>query len=164
MSKNEDRMISSRKRAMKTLTKLTDSDLRELNRRSRYKAEHDANTESTGKVKGAVSDPTLSRVVAIMSGQNITDPVWESVRRIAHLLNDISEMCIAIDNERLFLDSKSPQQKDRTANCEACGREVMCTPKDRLRSGYCQKCYDAWRHEGKPFRSMFAAKMKESAK
>jgi len=83
MSRNADRMKSSRKRALKTLVELDPETIDTLTRRARFKAEADTKPDSVGRSKGVVSDPTLSRVVAIMSGKNFTDPVFESVKRIS---------------------------------------------------------------------------------
>jgi len=108
------------------------------------------------KGKGTHSDPTLAAVIRKMSGETSNDPIYEAVRTIALTLNDIATLTQLIDQQVRFVTEGVERQKESTiVYCEACGREVSRTPKDRLRSGYCSKCYARWIRQGRPYRATF---------
>ena len=147
MSKNAERLIRDRDRMRKTMDRLTDSLLHELTRRAGTRATGDAK-EDGPRSKGGVSDPTLSAVIRSMTRGSTPDPVFDTVRELAHMMDKMAKTCMTIDDKvRFILDSKERAKESQTATCKDCEREVMCTPSDRLRSGLCQACYQASRRQ-----------------
>ena len=157
---NADRMKQSATRVEKTLVKLTSTMLDELARRG-GKKEQDKITTEGPRGRGSYSDPTLANVVRKMEG-DIYDPVYEAVKSIATSLNDMASLAMKIDDSvRFILDTNERRQRSETSVCEACLREVLCTPKDRLKSGYCATHYQAWLRAGKPYRAQFEHEVRE---
>ena len=157
---NADRMKQSATRVEKTLVKLTSTMLDELARRG-GKKEQDKITTEGPRGRGSYSDPTLANVVRKMEG-DIYDPVYEAVKSIATSLNDMASLAMKIDDSvRFILDTNERRQQSETSVCEACLREVLCTPKDRLKSGYCATHYQAWLRAGKPYRAQFEHEVRE---
>ena len=156
MSENAERILRDLALIKRTLDSLTPAVVHDLVRRSKYRAATDQAGERA-HVKGAVSDPTLSAVVRIMSGQNIADPIFDNVRDIARTIADLADLCVKIEDKRRFIYDTADKAgvKSTIAYCECCGREVSCTKTDRLRSGYCSADYTAWLRAGKPYRAQF---------
>jgi hypothetical protein len=153
-------MKQSATRVEKTLGNLTSTMLDELARRG-GKKEQDKITTEGPRGRGSYSDPTLANVVRKMEG-DIYDPVYEAVKSIATSLNDMASLAMKIDDSvRFILDTNERRQRSETAVCEACLREVLCTPKDRLKSGYCATHYQAWLRAGKPYRAQFEHEVRE---
>jgi len=97
-----------------------------------------------------------------MSGRDVSDPVWDSVREIATMLNDVASLCQSIDNRVRFITETEERVKESTiVHCQACGREVAGTVKDRIRSGYCQSCYAAWTRTGRTYRMAFEVSIRQ---
>jgi ribosomal protein L34E len=95
-----------------------------------------------------------------MSGESSSDPIYEAVRTIALTLNDIATLTQLIDQQIRYVTEGAERVKQSTiAHCEACGREVASTPRDRLRSGYCSKDYAKWTRQGRPYRATFEAQV-----
>ena len=125
------------------------------------KKEQDKITTEGPRGRGSYSDPTLANVVRKMEG-DIYDPVYEAVKSIATSLNDMASLAMKIDDSvRFILDTNERRQRSETSVCEACLREVLCTPKDRLKSGYCATHYQAWLRAGKPYRAQFEHEVRE---
>jgi len=142
---NADRMKADRDRVTKTLAKLSDLRLADLARRAGTRATKDAST-SGPRGKGDHSDPTLGAVLRSMSGAKVADPVFDAVKDLAHLLNEMARMSIKVDDLVRYVTTGAEQVKaSQTADCASCGRVVECTPADRLRSGLCGACYQAKR-------------------
>jgi hypothetical protein len=157
---NAERMKYDHQRIEKTLKGLTATMLEELARRG-GKRETDKITTDGPRGRGSYSDPTLANVVRKMEGQ-IYDPVYEAVRTIAISLTDMASLAMRIDDQvRFILDTSERRKRSETAICEACLREVLCTPKDRLKSGYCATHYQAWLRAGKPYRAQFEHEVRE---
>ena len=88
---------------------LTPIRLADLERRSRFKATRDAQSESVGRSVGHVSDPTGNHVANLLDGKNCSDPIWESVRRVAQILADMADLSLALANEARFVESAADQ-------------------------------------------------------
>jgi hypothetical protein len=143
--KNADRMIRDKKIVERTLSRLSDGVMLDLCRRAGTRAEKD--TTSTGpRSRNSISDPTLSAVVRTMSHARPSDPVYDSVRDIAHLLDEMARLSMKLDDLVRFVTSGKERVRQSTiSECKECGRIVECTPSDRLRSGMCMACYQARR-------------------
>lgn len=163
MSQNLARMTDDRQRILRAMDSLTPVRLADLDRRSRFKATRDAQSESVGRSVGHVSDPTGNHVANLLDGKNCSDPIWESVRRVAQILADMADLSLALANEARFVESAADQAGiAKTIHCcAACGREVAGGPRDRIRSGYCGADFQAWTRAGKPYRAQFEAQRRE---
>ena len=159
---NRDRISRDVERSLKTLNTLTPALVADLVRRAGTRAMPDKSPSQGPKGKGTHSDPTLAAVIRKMSGDTSNDPIYEAVRTIALTLNDIATLTQLIDQQVRFVTDGVERQKESTiVYCEACGREVSRTPKDRLRSGYCMADYAKWTRQGRPYRATFEAQIKQ---
>ena len=162
MSKNAERMIRDKNRAMNTLNALNETLINDLVRRASVRATVDQSPDEGAKSKGGISNPTLNAVVRTMSGKRVADPIYDSVKELAVMLSNIAELAQRIDERVAFItDTKSSIKELVVVYCEACQREVAGTVSDRIRSGYCQACYQAWRREGMPSRYQFELQRRE---
>ena len=150
MSRNAERIVRDRDRALKTLSALSNPLLAELTRRAGSRAESDISEDRGPKAKGSHSDPTLASVVRSMSKNQVADPVFDAVKELAQLVSEMAQLALRIDDKvRFVTDTRKRAKESQIANCKVCEREVACTPADRLRSGMCQACYAASRREYK---------------
>ena len=155
MSRNAEKMNRDRNRALNTLNKLNETIINDLVRRASTRATSDAKPDGP-RTKGAVSNPTLNAVVRNMSGNTTQDPIFDAVKDLAHILSNIADLSQKADDRIRFITDTTSRIKDvQVINCEACLREVAGTKSDRLRSGYCQACYQAWYRSGMGYRLTF---------
>jgi hypothetical protein len=163
MSRASERMIRDAQKIRTTLNGLSDAVLTDLVRRAGNRATTEWTDGEKGvRGKGHYSDPTQNAVVKKLSKGNASDPVWDSVQQIALILNDIAALTQSIDQRVRFVTEGPERAKESTiVHCQACGREVAGTPKDRVRSGYCMTDYQAWLRAGRPYRSAFEQKIRE---
>ena len=142
--KNSDRMIRDRKIIEATISRLTDGVMLDLCRRAGTRAIADS-VERGPRGKGTHSDPTAAAVIRKESAR-LADPVFDSVRDISRLLDEMARCSQKLQDLVRFVQTGKEQAKAQTtANCKECDRLVYCTPADRLRSGLCQACYQAQR-------------------
>jgi len=155
MSRNAEKMNRDRNRALNTLNKLNETLINDLVRRASSRATSDAKPDGP-RTKGAVSNPTLNAVIRNMSGVTPQDPIFDAVKDLAHILSNIADLSQKADDRIRFITDTTSRIKDvQVINCEACLREVAGTKSDRLRSGYCQACYQAWYRSGMGYRLTF---------
>ena len=155
MSRNAEKMNRDRNRALNTLNKLNETLINDLVRRASSRATSDAKPDGP-RTKGAVSNPTLNAVIRSMSGVTPQDPIFDAVKDLAHILSNIADLSQKADDRIRFITDTTSRIKDvQVINCEACLREVAGTKSDRLRSGYCQACYQAWYRSGMGYRLTF---------
>ena len=109
--------------------------------------------------KNSISDPVGN---AVANRVRINDPVGQTIKgidsSIAELVRDVEILIQKLDyvldpSRRVPVEAQIPE-------CSACGRKVMATSADRLRSGYCFSCYRRWLGQGKPLRGAFEAKIR----
>ena len=156
MSKTTEKLIRDANKARATLAVLSDPLLADLVRRAGVRATSEPKAVEGPRAKGSYSDPTLNAVVRRMSSAKAADPVWDAVSEIATMLNDVASLCRSIDQRISFVTETGERVKQSTiVHCGACQREIAGTPKDRIRSGYCQSCYASWLRAGRPYRSAF---------
>jgi hypothetical protein len=155
MSRNADKMNRDRNRALNTLNKINETLINDLVRRASSRATSDSKPDGP-RTKGAVSNPTLNAVMRSMSGVTPQDPIFDAVKDLAHILSNIADLSQKADDRIRFITDTTSRIKDvQVIHCEACLREVAGTKSDRLRSGYCQACYQAWYREGMGYRLTF---------
>jgi hypothetical protein len=143
--KNADRMTRDRKRVEETINRLKPEVVLDLCRRAGSRAVKDASPQGP-RSRNSISDPTLSAVVRSMSERTVADPIFDSVRDIARLLDEMARMSMKLDDLVRYVQTGKEQEKAKEiAECKVCQRVVYCTPSDRLRSGMCQACYVASR-------------------
>lgn len=153
---NSDRMQRDIKRSLETLNRLTPSLIADLVRRAGTRATPERTQSNGPRGKGTHSDPTMASVVRKLSGDTLSDPIYDAVRGIALALDAIAKECQRIDDAVRFSTNGAERARESTIiHCEACQREVAGTPKDRVRSGLCQACYARWVRAGRPYRQQF---------
>ena len=163
MGQNTDRMLRDAHRARQALDNLSDELIKDLVRRAGVRSTGEQ-TSSGPRAKGDHSDPTLGAVVRSM-GRKAPDPIYDGVKDIARMLADIAYLSVRIDEKvRFVTEVKERARQAAILHCEACGREVAGTSRDRLRSGYCQACYRDWLRSGRPYRPQFEQGKKSEKK
>lgn len=161
--KNADRMNKDIERVLKTLNRLSQETVNDLCRRAGTRALKEPGTPGP-RGRGTHTDPTLTAVMRSMSEKRIADPIYDSVRELALVLADMVALAQKIDEKVRYVTQPDKQAKEAAVICcEACGREVAGTPKDRVRSGYCSACYADWTRSGRPYRAQFEAERREKA-
>lgn len=154
MSRNAERMIRSRNRSVKTLNALTDAVIADLVRRASVR--FDGRKTGTGR-STFISDPTYTAVERNLMAK-VSDPVFDTVKEISILLDEIHELAQRIETKVAFAVGAADRKRESTIiHCEACGREIAGTPNDRVRSGYCSADFQAWVRAGRPYRTQFEA-------
>jgi len=150
LMKNADRMIRDRKLVEKNLARLTDGVMLDLCRRAGTRAVRDASGERGPRGKGSYSDPTLAAVIR-MDEARVSDPIFDAVRDISRLLDEMARLSMKLDDLARFVQTGKERAKQAViTECKVCGRIVENTPSDRIRSGMCQACYaDARRKASK---------------
>lgn len=162
MSKNAQRMIADANRVRKTMEVMTDAVMNSLAHRAGSRATDDASPESGMKSKGSISDPTLAAVIRKVDGKRVQDPVWDTCKEIAEAMSEMARLATAIDIKVRYLTEPNKPRELQVHHCEACDREVAGTPKDRIRSGYCEACYHRWTRRGRPARTQFRNETQEN--
>lgn len=122
-----------------------------------------AQTGSTSTEKAALRWASESAEDAEAHGREVRpdDPNRHLERDVAgdalrELVSDIDRLAwhaANADNIRKLLVSIETRRYGRESgvvNCPLCGELVTNTGDDRIRSGYCRSCYDAWRRAGSP--------------
>jgi hypothetical protein len=143
--KNADRLIRDKKMVEKSLGRLTDGVMLDLCRRAGTRAVRDAGGERGPRGKGTHSDPTAAAVIS-REDARVADPIFDSVRDITRLLDEMARMSQKIDDLVRFVQTGKERAKQATiAECKVCLRIVEGTPADRIRSGMCGACYQAQR-------------------
>jgi hypothetical protein len=160
MARNADRMKRSRGLVLDALRSVDENTIDVLVVRA-GREESGAYRGGTGiarvVLKGSHSDPTPAAVIAKDAGtEGQNDPVFHAVRSMAHHLEEMAELASKIQHEaRFVLEATARARVSEISHCEACGREVMNTPADRIKSGYCAADYMRWLRAGKPYRASF---------
>jgi len=143
--KNSDRMIRDRKMVEKAIARLTDGVMLDLVRRAGTRAVADATGQRGPRSKGSYSDPTAAAVIRRESAA-VADPIFDAVRDISRLLDEMARMSMKLDDLVRFVQTGKERAREATTErCKSCDRIVECTPADRLRSGQCMACYQAQR-------------------
>lgn len=152
----------NRDSALKFLQGLTDERLAEFFRRCEETSAIDGygrGQSDTGRVStGEVSSSTESAALALLEGTPLADVQYEALTAMCvHLRTVSDEIRAATENARFLLHvgAEKEGRESGLTDCRACARPVSGTPKDRLRSGYCQACYAAWDRSGRPDRLVF---------
>lgn len=106
---------------------------------------------------GDIVDPVLARVIALglghVEGAGLADRCLELHDEIASLVRTIDrlefESRLVAPLTAASADLAARQQEPRhwgAGTCCVCDRFVPGVADDRLRSGFCRKCFDAWRY------------------
>jgi hypothetical protein len=157
VSNNARRMMVDRDRVQRALKHIPDDVIVELARRASSRVVAMVIQRGDGRsAKGTHSDPTAQAAIASLSGFDADDPVYEAVRTVARALDDMAALSVVVENGVRFITDVQERVKEAEITyCGACRREVMNTPNDRLRSGYCAKCYMRWLRAKRPYRAQF---------
>ena len=148
---------------IRNLSAFTLVSLAEMARIDKFEATDVGSSSEGPKPKHSISDPVGARVVAKLSGRKVSDPVGSAVKEIDRAIFDMRRASEVMLQQLEYV--RNPRERHRamtTPQCGACGRDVAATPNDRIRSGYCASCYNKWLREGKPSRTSFEARIRES--
>lgn len=164
------RLMHQRDVALTVLGRLGDKNCTELGRRARH-AVRDGYASYSGWGEAvstsAISRPTESSATAgLRAGDEPddwrrhdepADPVGDAIAEVFDTMREVTRLLRIVDDQVGYvLATGAPRRVSSVASCEACTRDVLCTPEDRLVSGYCGACYRAWVRAGRPDRANFA--------
>jgi hypothetical protein len=156
VSRNADKINRDIERVNTTVSRLTPTVVTDLVRRAGKEESPQISGASLGVKRGTHSDPTAGAVINKIMTRGAQDPVYQAGKMLAlHVSQMADHAQLAEECARFILDIKDRAKDAEIAHCGACGREVACTASDRLRSGYCSKCYTAWIRAGRPPRLQF---------
>lgn len=145
---------------------LTDTVLADLIRRAREPA-RDAYTDNTGVGGNDISRPTEAVAIRDAGGdgddhdtwQEPADHVRQAIQEIFGLLDLAHQAIQPMQRRRRYVyaiaSTAAGRQSSLQGDCRACGRDVAGTPTDRLKSGYCPACHQAWMRASYPDRHQF---------
>ena len=148
---------------IRNLSAFTLVSLAEMARIDKFEATDVGSSSEGPKPKHSISDPVGARVVAKLSGRKVSDPVGNAVKEIDRALFEMRRASEVLTQQMSYV--LNPRERHRamtTPQCAACGRDVAGTSNDRIRSGYGYGCYRDWLKEGKPNRTAFEARIRES--
>jgi hypothetical protein len=101
---------------------------------------------------GGHGDPTLGAVMANEQTARMVDDLRAELERaesaMMHAFRLASSLASAV---------VAPAEADPpgAGHCQRCAVWVAGTAKDRIKSGYCERCYKAWQRAGNPDRALF---------
>ena len=107
----------------------------------------------SGRSSGEVSKPTESAALRELGGQT-ADEVAARLRTYDKLMDQIVKLmreAVAMTAGELApppktdLEDGGTKRKSGAGICQACQGDVSGVPPDRIVSGYCPKCYRAWK-------------------
>lgn len=136
----------------RVFARLTDENLKEIERRSRMTAEPDgfgSGSSGEGVSNGEVSNPTERMALRLVSGEKVTGDVqMEAFRRIDNAFQACWDAVADIDAAWDLINRITDMKRGRETTlgtCQACLRsDVPNTPTDRIKAGYCNSCFVAW--------------------
>lgn len=165
MSRNADRVIRDKRYVLRVMEMLNDPMIVEIVRRAGKRERDVKSSDRVSVSRGSISDPTGSSVVEQLTleeeGHAHQDALFEAGRTLAHSMKAMADAARVVEQSAHFvLEIQERTKKAETAHCLACGREVACTPKDPLKSGYCNKDYMTWYRQERPNRTTFEAEIK----
>jgi hypothetical protein len=105
-----------------------------------------------GGTGGGHGDPTLGAVMANEQTARMVDDLRAELERaesaIMHAFRLASSLASAV---------VAPAEADPpgAGHCQRCAVWVAGTANDRIKSGYCERCYKAWQRAGNPDRALF---------
>lgn len=107
-----------------------------------------------GNAHGDHSDPTLSAVLQRQHTRQTLDELTKRLENHAAEAVRINRLC-----NQLISATVTPAQADPAGagHCQRCNTWVTGSTTDRVKSGYCSACYQAWRRAGNPDRTQFNA-------
>lgn len=151
-------------RVARTLAALPDRTIVELVRRAGRRESAFTSGSRVTVSRGSSSDPVAAAVIGRLEGNaNDNDLVYDAIQSMALNLRQMAELAMKVDQgARFVLEVKERSKESQMIHCEACRREVAGTANDRLRSGYCARCYMAWLRAGKPYRTSFEISLRNS--
>jgi len=110
---------------------------------------------TSGRPSGQISDPVLNKVASRMT-RPASDPIGDCIKGLDRKIGELRRMSDGMVEQLLYVvDRQKSRREAAILTCACCSREVMGTPADRLRSGYCEACYKSWIREGKAYRPLF---------
>ena len=142
------------------LATLTPHVLGELERRGRETAAPDgfpSGGDGTGRASSTTSG--TERAALQRFGRVRPDATYLAFLSMRNNLDKVWEQLIRIEDAWISVQVSDAQKRERQTSlaiCEACGRDdVTNVGEDRIRSGYCPACYQAWNRAGRQDRVVF---------
>lgn len=126
---------------------LTEGVLAELLRRAREPARDAWVGGGEGARSNGVSCPVEAVVVRDEEWDAPDDQVLAAIEVVFSLLGFVDKAVQRLGRRKNFAFAVGDSARGRrtlVGSCEGCGTTVTGAPDDRLRSGYCPPCYQAW--------------------
>lgn len=96
---------------------------------------------------GSVARPTEQAAIAELLDDPHGDPVRESISELFSRMGDACGALLAVDRKRRYVLAAGDAARGRQSTvgaCARCDRTVTGVGSDRVKSGYCPACYQAW--------------------
>lgn len=98
----------------------------------------------------SIDSSTEAAAFRRVEGVHQTDPLGEAIDRVFAILENVAKDLREADRKRqvvlLAADGRRGRESSLQGNCtiSACGRSVSGIGQDRLKRGYCPRCYFHW--------------------
>ena len=105
-----------------------------------------------GGGNGGHGDPTLGAVMANEQMTRMLDDLRAELERAQSAVVHAFRLASSIAAQTVAPVEADPPG---AGHCQRCAVWVAGTAKDRIKSGYCERCYKAWQRAGNPDRVLF---------
>lgn len=105
-----------------------------------------------GGGNGGHGDPTLGAVMANEQMTRMLDDLRAELERAQSAVVHAFRLASSIAAQTVAPVEADPPG---AGHCQRCAVWVAGTAKDRIKSGYCERCYKAWQRAGNPDRALF---------
>ena len=161
-----DKIAKARDRALEVLTKLTDTDLREYERRSEFDAAGDGFGDgNSGGRSSDVSRPTERTALALLEPHWQSDPQAKAIEIIVNETYAMRTSALRIDKAWSVIEHITDGRYGHQSSLQSCGAclrdDVTGIDPDRIKANYCPACYTEWRKRGQPDRLVFEMSRRE---
>ena len=101
---------------------------------------------------GGHGDPTLGAVMANEQTARMVDDLRAELERAESAMMHAFRLASSLASAVVAPAEAEPAG---AGHCQRCAVWVSGSAKDRIKSGYCERCYKAWRRAGMPDRVLF---------
>lgn len=113
-----------------------------------------------GGGNGGHGDPTLGAVIANEQMSRMVSDVSAELERAQSAVGHLFRLLTSMIGQTVAPAEADPPG---AGHCQRCSTWVSGSSTDRIKSGYCERCYKAWQRAGNPDRVQFNGEDHEGA-